>query len=172
MAYPIGRYREPETYDAASLNQWIGKIEAAPDWYDYSIENLDEPQLNTPYRPGGWTVNQVVHHVADSHMHAYARLKLALTEDAPVIKPYDEKQWARLSEEEGTPVNVSVTLIHALHRRWAATLRRMKTEDWTRSYFHPEQQRYVPLWVMTAMYAWHSRHHFEHIWQLRERMGW
>lgn len=172
LAYPIGRFQRPEVYDETLLNQWISKIEAAPKWYDYVIENLDEAQLNTPYRPGGWNAVQVIHHVADSHMHAYCRLKLALTEDHPVIKPYEEKLWADLPDVREVPVNVSVTLIHALHRRWAATLRNMKPEEWGRAYFHPEQNRSVPLWEMTAMYAWHSKHHFEHIFRLRERMGW
>ena len=172
LAYPIGPFEAPDTYNETLLNQWISKIEAAPGWYDYSIENLDEAQLHTPYRPGGWTIVQVIHHVADSHMHAYIRLKLALTEQAPVIKPYDEKLWAELPEVNDVPVNVSVTLIHALHRRWVSTLRHLKAEDWERTYYHPESKQNIPLWKMTAMYAWHSKHHFEHIIRLRERMAW
>ena len=172
LAYPIGPFLTPEGYDATSLNQWISKIEAAPGWYDHAIENLDEQQLNTPYRPGGWTVNQVIHHVADSHMNGYIRTKLALTEDTPVIKSYDEKSWALLPDVEAVPVNVSITLIHALHRRWAALLRHMEPQEWERRYFHPESRRELPLWEMAAMYAWHSKHHFEHVFRLRERMGW
>jgi hypothetical protein len=172
LAYPIGRFEIPAGYDEASLNQWISKIEASPKWYDYSIENLDEEQLNTPYRPGGWTIIQVIHHVADSHMNGYTRFKLALTEQSPEIKPYDEKLWANLPDVSDVPVNVSITLIHALHRRWASLMRHMKPEDWERTYFHPESQRSIPLWEAAASYSWHSKHHFEHIFRLRERMGW
>ncbi|WP_118951776.1 YfiT family bacillithiol transferase [Taibaiella helva] len=172
LAYPIGRFEAPLTYDETLLQQWITKIEATPKWYDYVIENLDEAQLETPYRPGGWTMNQVVHHMADSHINAYVRLKLALTEQSPEIKPYAEKRWAELPDVAALPVNVSITLLHVLHRRWVAVLHHLQPEDWKRTYFHPETQRSVPLWEMTAMYAWHGRHHFEQLFRLRERMGW
>ncbi|RYZ17429.1 MAG: putative metal-dependent hydrolase [Sphingobacteriales bacterium] len=172
LAYPIGRFEKPDTYDEQLLNQWISKIEAAPNWYDYVIENLDEAQLNTPYREGGWTIVQVIHHVADSHMNAYIRLKMALTEQSPEIKPYDQDLWASLPDVTEVPVNVSNTIIHALHRRWVSVLRNMRPDDWERTYFHPEKQRSIPLWEMTGMYAWHCKHHFEHIFRLRERMGW
>lgn len=172
LAYPIGRFQIPESYDEASLNQWISKIEASPQWYDYSIENLDEAQLHTPYRPGGWTIIQIVHHVADSHMNGYTRFKLALTEQSPEIKPYNEALWAELPDVREVPLNVSITLIHALHRRWAPLLRSFKPEDWERTYFHPEAGRTIPLWESLASYAWHCKHHFEHIIRLRERMGW
>lgn len=172
MAYPVGRYEAPEKYIPELQNEWIAAIEALPKWLDLCIENLDAPQLDTPYRPGGWTINQVIHHVADSHMNAYIRLKLALTEDSPVIKPYDEKLWAELADVETVPVNVSITLLHALHMRWVQILRNMLPEDWERSYFHPEHERYVPLWEMTDLYAWHGRHHMEQIKGLRQRMNW
>ncbi len=172
LRYPVGRYQKPGSYTAKELDQWIAAIESLPAWMDACIENLDAAQLHTPYRPEGWTVNQVVHHVADSHMNAYIRLKLALTEDNPTIKPYKEAAWAKLPDTELTPVNVSVTLLHALHRRWVAVMKNMKPEDWERTYFHPEHERNFPLWEMTAMYAWHSRHHMEHIRQLRQRMNW
>lgn len=172
LAYPIGRFEIPVEHGVTERNKWISVLEASPKWYDYSIENLDEEQLNTPYRPGGWTVIQVVHHVADSHMNGYTRLKLALTEDNPTIKPYNEKLWAGLPDVAAVPLNVSITLIHALHRRWAAVLRDLSDADWNRTYYHPEAGRTLPLWEMTASYAWHCRHHFEHIMKLRERMGW
>lgn len=172
LAYPIGRFEIPATHSAAERNKWISVLEACPKWYDYSIENLDEEQLNTAYRPGGWTVIQVVHHVADSHMNGYTRLKLAITEDNPVIKPYQEKLWAGLPDVQEVPLNVSVTLIHALHRRWASTFRNLEETDWERTYFHPEAGRNIPVWEMLASYAWHCKHHFEHIMKLRERMGW
>lgn len=172
LAYPIGRFVPPASFDNDMLDRWIGKIEAAPSWYDYSIENLDEAQLQTPYRPGGWTIIQVIHHVADSHMNGYIRFRMVLTESDPVIKPYAEQLWAGLPDIGEVPVNVSVTLLHALHRRWVATMRGMHAEAWTMAYIHPEHNRKIPLWEAAAHYAWHGRHHFEHIFSLRERMGW
>jgi hypothetical protein len=172
LRYPIGRFEKPESYTAADLKEWITVIEALPGWMDLCVENLDESQLQTPYRPDGWTVIQVVHHVADSHMNAYIRLKLGLTEDNPTIKPYVEAEWAKLADVETVPVNVSNTLLHALHRRWVAVLKNMKDTDWERTVYHPEKERNLTLWELTALYAWHSRHHMEHIRQLRERMGW
>jgi hypothetical protein len=172
LRYPIGRYQKPETYDQQLLEQWIAVIDVLPSWLDICIENLDATQLHTPYRPGGWTINQVIHHIADSHMNAYIRLKLALTEDNPTVKPYKEALWAELPDSELTPVNISVTLLHALHKRCTVLMRNMKPEEWERTYFHPEHQRNVPLWEMIALYAWHSRHHTEQIRQLRQRMNW
>jgi hypothetical protein len=172
LKYPIGRYDAPERYDEELLSAWISAIEALPKWLDLCIENLDAEQLHIPYRPGGWNINQVIHHIADSHMNAYIRMKLALTEENPVIKPYDEKLWADLPDVEATPVNVSITLLHALHRRWGQLLRNMNKEDWDRCYYHPEQERYIPLWEVADTYAWHGRHHMEQIRQLRERMNW
>jgi hypothetical protein len=172
LAYPIGRYEAPEKYPPELQTEWIAAIEALPKWLDHCIENLDAEQLDTPYRPGGWTVNQVIHHIADSHMNAYIRLKLALTEDSPVIKPYDEKLWAELPDVDAVPVNVSITLLHALHIRWVQLLRNMHDDDWERTYFHPEHERYVPLWEMADLYAWHGRHHMEQIRSLRQRMNW
>ncbi|MBS1783533.1 MAG: putative metal-dependent hydrolase [Bacteroidetes bacterium] len=172
LAYPIGRYETPDKYAPEMQNEWITSIEVLPKWLDLCIENLDKAQLDTPYRPGGWTVNEVIHHLADSHLNAYVRLKLALTEDSPVIKPYDEKLWAQMPDVETTPVNISITLLHALHYRWVQTLRNMQPIDWERTYFHPEQERYVPIWEMTDMYAWHGRHHMEQIRGLRQRSNW
>ncbi len=172
LRYPIGRFTVPDTYLPGLHNEWIAIIEALPAWLDVCIENLDAAQLDTTYRPDGWTINQVIHHLADSHLNAFIRLKLALTEEAPVIRPYEEKLWALTPEIEAVPVNVSITLLHALHRRWGTLLRHLQPADWALTYFHPEHNRHVPLWEMTAMYAWHSRHHMEHIRKLRERMGW
>jgi hypothetical protein len=170
--YPVGKFIRPETFDVEKLDVWIAELEALPGWLDALIENLDSHQLETPYRPGGWTIQQVVHHLADSHVNAYVRLKLALTETEPHIKPYKEALWAELNDSKIVPINVSITLLHALHRRWTALLNTMKLEDWQRTYFHPDQKRLVPLWEMTAMYAWHCRHHSEHIRQLRIRNNW
>lgn len=172
LAYPVGRYEAPEKYPPELQHEWIAAIEALPKWLDLCIENLDAAQLDTPYRPGGWTINQVIHHLADSHMNAYIRLKLALTEESPVVKPYDEKLWAELPDVETVPVNVSITLLHALHQRWVQVLRNMQPEDWERTYFHPEHEHYVAIWQMTDLYAWHGRHHMEQIRSLRQRMNW
>ncbi|HXS37758.1 MAG TPA: putative metal-dependent hydrolase [Flavipsychrobacter sp.] len=172
LQYPIGRFERPEKYTPENAKEWIASIEALPSWLDVCIENLDEAQIHTPYRPGGWTVQQVIHHIADSHMNAYIRFKLALTEDNPIVKPYDENLWAVLPDVEVVPVNVSVTLLHAMHRRWVALLKSMQPADWGKTYYHPESKQNVPLWHVGAMYAWHGRHHMEHVKQLRERMGW
>lgn len=172
LKYPMGRFVPARQYNPDTLASWIGGIRSAPLLFDYCIENLDEAQLNTPYRPDGWNVIQVVHHVADSHMNAYVRLKLALTEDTPTISPYEENAWAELPDVRLVPLNVSVTLLHALHRRWATLLENLKEEDWTRTYYHPGNKEYMPVWQMTNQYSWHGAHHAEQIISLRKRMGW
>lgn len=172
LRYPIGRYTTPESHNEADIKEWIGVLEALPGWMDHCIENLDEAQLHTPYRPGGWTVQQVIHHVADSHINMYIRMKFALTEDNPTIMPYDENQWALLPDVQDTPVNLSVTILHALHHRIVAVLKKLSPEQWERTYYHPEKQKQFPIWEMAALYAWHSHHHMEHVRQLRLRMGW
>ncbi|MCD0488204.1 putative metal-dependent hydrolase [Pedobacter sp. MC2016-14] len=172
LKYPIGRFIAAETYAPHTLNAWIHNIRILPVLLDGCIENLDEVQLNTPYRPGGWTIIQVIHHIADSHMNAYIRLKLALTADQPTIVPYNEQLWAELPDVFDVPVNMSVTLVHALHVRWTTMLRLMKDEDWLRNYYHPEDDKLVALWQMTNMYSWHGKHHVEQIMALRKRMAW
>jgi hypothetical protein len=171
LKYPIGRFVPAADYSPDKLASWIGGIRSAPLLFDYCIENLDEAQLNTPYRPGGWSIIQVVHHVADSHMNAYIRLKLALTEDKPTICPYDENLWSELPDVSLVPLNVSITLLHALHRRWTTLLENIKDEDWTRTYYHPGNKEYMPVWQMTNQYNWHGAHHAEQIISLRKRMG-
>lgn len=170
--YPIGKYVHPDKYLPELQGEWISAIEALPGWLDHCIENLDASQLDIPYRPGGWNTKQVIHHIADSHMNAYVRLKLALTEDNPVVKPYDENSWALLADVDIEPVNISVTLLHALHRRWGTLLRNLNPEDWERTYYHPEKDQNVTIWEMTDLYAWHGRHHMEQVRGLRTRMNW
>ncbi len=173
LRYPIGRFALPTApLNSSSIKPFISQIEGLPLWLDHLVENLDAAQLAAPYRPGGWTVAQVIHHVADSHMNAYIRFKLALTEGTPTIKPYDEAAWAMTPDVEATPVNVSITLLHALHRRWADAMRRLDDAQWRRTFCHPEQDRAISLWELAAMYAWHGKHHAEHIRSLRERMNW
>lgn len=170
--YPIGRHQPPAAHDTAKHKEWIASLEAMPSWLDPCIENLDESQLEVPYRPGGWNARQVIHHIADSHMNGYMRVKFALTEDKPAIKPYDENQWTQLPDVVNEPLNVSITLLHALHRRWATLLRNLAPEQWERTYFHPEHNKHIAIWEMTDQYVWHGHHHMEQIRGLRTRMGW
>jgi hypothetical protein len=172
LQYPTGRYVRPEGHTPELRKEWIQILQALPSWMDVCIENLDAAQLETPYREGGWTIQQVVHHLADSHMNAFIRLKLALTEDNPTVKPYDEGAWAELPDVHTVPVNISVTLLHALHRRVVSLLQHLSPEQWERTFYHPDHKRNFPIWEVVALYAWHSRHHMEHIRQLRVRKGW
>ena len=168
--FPIGKY-EPKPYSDKQRDEWLAEILFLPRKLEMAILNLDEQQLNTPYREGGWNVKQVVHHVADSHMNAYIRFKLGLTEDNPTIKPYEEALWAELSDYN-MAVNISLTLLHAMHNRWYDFLKHMKTEDWNRTVFHPQHQKQITLWHLLGMYAWHGLHHTAHVTALRDRMGW
>lgn len=149
----------------------IDIIAAAPLRMREAVSGLSTAQLDTPYRDGGWSVRQVVHHVPDSHMNAYVRLKLALTEDAPTIKPYDEGAWARLPDSRVTPLEVSLALLDSLHARWSDLLRAMSDSDFQRQLLHPDHGL-MTLDRLVAMYAWHSRHHVAHVTSLRERMQW
>lgn len=172
IRYPIGRFTPDADRTPELRERVIAAIAAQPAELRAAVQGLSDEQLGTPYRPGGWTVRQLVNHVADSHMNAYVRVKLALTEDEPVVKPYDEAAWAALAEGRNTPAETSLTLLDALHRRWVATLEGMSESDWSRTYFHPEQRRAVPLAEVMQMYAWHGRHHTAHVRALREREGW
>jgi uncharacterized damage-inducible protein DinB len=169
--YPIGKFSFPQTTTADQRQLWIAEIAEAPAKIRAAVAGLDAQQLNTPYRDGGWTVRQVVHHVPESHMHAYIRFKLALTEDNPVIKPYDEAAWAKLPDVAHTPIETSLTMLDALHERWARMLRAMDEADWKRTFRHPELGP-VKLEGNLALYAWHGKHHTAHITKLRERNGW
>ncbi len=169
--YPIGQY-EPKPYSAAQREEWIADIRFLPQALEYALQNLDEAQIQTPYREGGWTVHQLVHHVADSHMNAFCRFKLGVTEENPTIKPYDENLWVRTADVEAAPINVSITLLHALHSRWHSLLQSLTEADLNRTVFHPEQKKQMTLWYLLGSYAWHSRHHTAHITALRERKGW
>lgn len=166
--YPIGKY-EVQTYSEELKKEWLNDIKFLPNDLERALQNLDEHELDTPYREGGWTIKQLVHHIADSHMNAYIRFKLALTEDNPAIKPYEEKDWANLYDVFTVPVNVSVTLLHALHRRWYATLEELNEGQWERTVFHPEQKKRISLWELLGMYAWHGRHHVAHITSLKNK---
>ena len=171
LRYPIGKYI-PQPFSAEQLSKWIIDIRYLPNHLENAVLNLDKHQLQTPYRPDGWTVHQLVHHVADSHMNAYIRFKLGLTEINPVIKPYDEAEWAKLNDTKNLPINISLTLLFALHTRWVVVLENIKEEEWSRTVFHPEQNKEITLWHLLGMYAWHSLHHTAHITALRQRMNW
>lgn len=169
--YPIGKF-EPQPFSDKQKRDWLQDIQFLPALLENAIENLDEAQLNTPYREGGWTVRQLVHHVADSHMNAYIRFRLGLTEENPTIKPYDENAWVALNDVEKVPINISITLLYTLHTRWHATILELTKEEWERTVFHPASQKQMTLWHLLGMYAWHGRHHVAHITSLRERKGW
>ena len=171
LQYPIGKYIE-QPFSDTQLKEWLLNIQSLPLQLEHAITDLDTHQFNTPYREGGWTIKQVVHHVADSHMNAYIRFKLGLTEDKPTIKPYDEKAWATMIDSENLPVNISITLLHALHIRWNEILQNMTPDDFKKEVYHPEHKTHMSLWYLLGMYAWHSRHHVAHITSLREREGW
>lgn len=162
LKYPIGKYHE-QPFSEKQLREWLLDIETLPMHIEHAVLNMHEFQLQTPYRPGGWTVHQVVHHVADSHMNAYIRFKLGLTEDNPTIKPYEEKLWAEMADTKNLPINISITLLFAVHRRWVEVLNNIKEEEWSRTVFHPEHQKTMTLWYLLGMYAWHGKHHVGHI---------
>lgn len=171
LRYPIGQY-EPQPFSDKQKRAWLQDIQFLPGLLEAAIENLNEKQFETPYRDGGWTVRQVVHHVSDSHLNAYTRFKLGLTENNPVIKPYDEALWAEQKDVTMVPVNISITLLYALHTRWHAAIRDLTDEQWKRTVFHPEHKKEITLWYLLGMYAWHGKHHVAHITSLRERKRW
>ncbi|HTV82024.1 MAG TPA: bacillithiol transferase BstA [Acidobacteriaceae bacterium] len=168
--YPVGKFSRAEA-NLSDHAAAISTLAALPENLRAAVDGLSAAQLDTPYREGGWTVRQLVHHVADSHMNAYVRVRLALTEDWPAIKPYDEKLWAQLTDASTAPAEISLNLLTALHRRWVLLLRSLTDEQWQRGYAHPENGRQT-LAEATALYAWHSRHHVAHITRLRKRSGW
>jgi uncharacterized damage-inducible protein DinB len=170
--YPIGPFRFDGKAGPELREHWIGEIAAAPGALRAAVAGLSPQQLDTPYREQGWTVRQVVHHVPDSHLNAYVRMKLALTEEEPVIKPYDQDRWAELPDVRATPVETSLTLLECLHRRWVLLLRELEPGDFARGFRHPEHGRTMALDEAIAMYAWHGRHHVAQIVSLRRRMAW
>jgi uncharacterized damage-inducible protein DinB len=170
--YPVGKFESRNELTPDERRELIEQIAAAPVRLREAVRNLTEQQLDTPYREGGWTVRQVIHHVPDSHLNAYIRTKLALTEDVPTIKPYDEAVWAELEDSRSTPPEVSLTLLESLHARWVGLLRSLSEADFQRTFRHPEHGGIQTLDWLVAMYAWHSRHHVGHITSLRERNGW
>ncbi len=169
--YPIGRFKRPENQTAQQRDALLVRIEQTPANLANAVEGLTVSQLDTPYREGGWTLRQVVHHVADSHMHSYIRTKFAVAEEHPSIKPYDEGVWANFDDAAAAPVEVSLTLLDNLHNRWVRWFRSLPEDAFSRTLFHPENGD-MSLDVIVALYAWHGDHHTAHIRKLRERMGW
>ena len=169
--YPIGKFTYDAPPDEAGRKKFIDDIEQAPAAMGAAVRGLSPQQIETPYRDGGWTVRQVVHHVPESHMNAYIRFKLALTEDEPTIKPYEEHLWAELPDVSITALEASLNLLEALHVRFVLLLRSMKPADWKRTFRHP-QLGLMPLEKNLALYAWHGKHHVAHVTELRKRMGW
>jgi len=171
IRYPIGKFSVQEIYSEEEIAQFINRIEELPTILEAAIRNLNEEQLDTPYREGGWSVRQVVHHVADSHMHAYIRTKWTLTEHEPVIKAYLEKLWAETSETKSHP-NLSISFLKSLHAKWVILLRSIPHSDLDRFFVHPETKRHVALKTLMGMYAWHGEHHVAHITHLKKQKGW
>ena len=171
LSYPIGRF-VPQPYSDKELKERLMAIMFLPKELENAIQNLDEYQIETPYRPDGWTVKQLINHIADSHMNAFIRFKLGLTEENPTIKTYNQDAWVNLNDTKIVPINVSITLVHALHARWAALLNGISSADLERTVFHPEQKKEITLWHMLGLYAWHGKHHVAHITTLRANKGW
>ncbi|MBE0551338.1 MAG: bacillithiol transferase BstA [Ignavibacterium sp.] len=169
--YPIGKFEKSMTVTKEIRGDCIKTIETLPSQLRKAVENLSEQQLDTPYRKGGWTVRQVIHHLPDSHINAYVRFKLALTETNPTIKTYEEHLWAELPDTFKTPIDVSLTLLESLHARWAVLLRSLIDEQLEKTFQHPEW-RDITLDKTLALYAWHSKHHLAHITELKKKMGW
>jgi uncharacterized damage-inducible protein DinB len=169
--YPIGTFEMPALVTLARRQQAIDELAATPAKLRAAANGLSDSQLDTPYREGGWTVRQVVHHVPDSHLNAYVRLKLALTEEKPRIKPYDQEAWANLADSRSTPIEVSLTLLSTVHDRWDRLWRSMKPEQFARVLVHPEHGERNVDWLL-FLYEWHGRHHTAHITELRKQKGW
>ncbi len=171
LQYPVGRFTEPSTVTAALRDAAIDEIAELPAAMRFAVDGLTDHQLETPYRDGGWTVRQVVHHVADSHMHAYLRMKFALTEESPTIRPYDEAAWSLLPDVAAIPIGVSLSLLDGMHARLVSCLRGTSALQLRRPFVHPELGP-QPIELSLLRYAWHGRHHVAHVTSLRTRMGW
>jgi len=172
LRYPIGKFKAPENYTTETISEYVTILENCPGLLRKAVQGLNDSQLDTPYREGGWTVRQVVHHLADSHINSYMRFKLAVTEDNPTIKPYMEDRWAELEEAKHAPVELSLTLIEALHKRWVAFIKTLSPDELKKTFYHPGSKRDLSLNWTLGLYAWHCNHHLAHITELKKRMGW
>jgi len=167
LRFPIGKYSKPNVISKETLEDWIIDLEQFPDNLSNAVRNLSSEQLNTPYRPGGWTVSQVVHHCADSHLNSFIRFKLALTEDKPTIKPYYEDRWADLPDARDFPIESSLKIIEGVHQRWTHLIKNLSEEDLKKVFIHPEHNKEFTLIETIGLYAWHSNHHLAHITSLK-----
>lgn len=172
LRYPIGHFSYDGEIDEVQRATWIQEIEAFPALLKQAVQDLTESQLDTPYRDGGWTVRQVVHHLADSHMNSLTRFKLAMTEEIPTIRPYYEDRWAELEDSLHAPISLSLVLLDALHRRWGLLLKSLTESDYSRTFYHPESKQSIRLDYNLGLYVWHGKHHLAHITSLIDRMGW
>jgi uncharacterized damage-inducible protein DinB len=171
LRYPIGPYSPPSTIGRAERDAWIAELAALGGNLRHAVEGLSDDQLDKPYRPGGWTVRQVVHHIPDGHLSAYMFVRLALTEQEPTIKPIEETAWAELPDAKSGPIESSLALTDALHRRWVMLFRSLPDDDFKRSFRHPDGAVLSVDWTL-GYFAWHSRHHVAQILGLRKREGW
>lgn len=172
LQYPIGQYRQPDPITPEHLQSWTRQIAGLPGRLEAALTGLTDAQLDTPYRPGGWTVRQLVHHIADSHLNACCRVRLALTEDSPNIKPYDQDEWVKLPDAMTLPVGPSLNIIRGVHARWAFLLSNLDGTGFLRSFVHPEYGTVFTIASATGLYAWHGGHHLAHILELKKRNGW
>jgi hypothetical protein len=172
LQYPIGPYQVPEPVTESHLKTWIAEIESLPGLLETALDGMTEEQLDTPYRPGGWTVRQLVHHIADSHINSHCRIRLALTEEKPFIKPYEQDRWVRLADAETMPIHFSLDIIRNIHARWVFLLKSLDESQFKRTFVHPEYGEVYTIEKMTGLYAWHGRHHLAHITGLKQRNGW
>ncbi|MDI1356235.1 MAG: putative metal-dependent hydrolase [bacterium] len=172
LRYPIGHFVAPAHYATDDITNYVSTIEAFPAKLRKTVASLSESQLDTVYRPGGWTVRQVVNHCADSHMNAFIRHKLAVTSHEPTINPYPEALWAELADGKSLPIEASIKILEGLHLRWAVLLKSLQQEQWQRSFYHPEKGRKISLEESAGSYAWHCNHHLAHITELKKRMNW
>lgn len=172
VRYPTGKFVEPSGWDAETIAQWRADVAGHPVLLRRAVAGLNDRQLDTPYRDGGWTVRQVAHHLVDSHVNAYCRFKLAMTEDDPTIKPYAEALWAELADGTSGPIEPSLAILDGLHSRWSRLLEAFTDSDWHRGFVHPEHGKRFTLGRTLAMYAWHGKHHVAHITALRARQEW
>lgn len=163
LKFPVGRFSAPKEITAQQLEEWIGIIEEFPALLKMETDKFSDIQLDTPYRPEGWTVRQVVHHCADSHMNSFIRFKLALTEENPTIKPYNEDQWAELADTKNLPIDSSLKILEGLHHRWVVLIKSLSEADLQKTFYHPANQKTSTLATTIALYAWHSKHHLGHV---------
>lgn len=172
LKYPLGKFISPGSIEKVSIPVEISIIASLPVRLREATGMLDDKQLDTPYRPNGWTVRQVVHHLGDSHVNSYCRFRLALSEENPVIKPYLEDKWANLTDARSAPIFYSLNLLDAIHGRWVLLLNAMTQDDFKKTFFHPEHRKSISLFEALSLYSWHCNHHLAHITGLKVRMGW